>query len=64
MRYFPALALLLGAAGTQAQDNELATIIPELMTRANVPGLSIALIEGERIAWAGFFRRQEHQDRR
>jgi CubicO group peptidase (beta-lactamase class C family) len=55
MRYFPALALLLCAFRSQAQDNQLSSLIPELMARANVPGLSIALIDDGKIAWIGSF---------
>jgi CubicO group peptidase (beta-lactamase class C family) len=55
MRYFPALALLLCAFRSQAQEPNFATLIPELMTRANIPGLSIALIEDGKIAWVGSF---------
>ena len=55
MGYFPALALLLCAFRSQAQEPNFATLIPELMTRANVPGLSIALIEDGKIAWVGSF---------
>jgi CubicO group peptidase (beta-lactamase class C family) len=55
MRYFPAFALLLCSFRAQAQDPKLATLIPELMARANVPGLSIALIEDGKIAWVGSF---------
>jgi CubicO group peptidase (beta-lactamase class C family) len=55
MRYFPALALLLCPLRTPAQDHQLAALIPELMARANVPGLSIALIEEGKIAWVGSF---------
>ena len=55
MRYFPALALLLCAFRSQAQDNQLSSLIPELMAPANVPGLSIALIEDGKIAWIGSF---------
>jgi CubicO group peptidase (beta-lactamase class C family) len=55
MRYFPALALLLCAFRGQAQDDQLATLIRQLMARANIPGLSIALIEDGKIAWVGSF---------
>lgn len=55
MRYFPALALLLCAFRSQAQEPSFATLIPELMARANVPGLSIALIEDGKITWVGSF---------
>ncbi|MGD0297890.1 MAG: serine hydrolase [Bryobacteraceae bacterium] len=55
MRYFPALALLLCAFRSQAQDNQLSSLIPDLMARANVPGLSIAFIEDGKIAWVGSF---------
>jgi CubicO group peptidase (beta-lactamase class C family) len=55
MRYFPALALLLCTFRCHAQDNQLATLIPVLMARANIPGLSIALIEDGKMAWVGSF---------
>jgi CubicO group peptidase (beta-lactamase class C family) len=55
MRYFPALALLLCAYRSQAQDKHLSSLIPELMARANVPSLSIALIDDGKIAWGGSF---------
>lgn len=55
MRYFPALALLLCAVRSQAQEPGFAALIPELMARASVPGLSIALIEDGKIAWVGSF---------
>lgn len=53
MRNFLAAALFLSTAA--AQENQLATLIPDLMTRANVPGLSIALIEDGKMAWVGSF---------
>ena len=55
MRYFPALALLLCAFRSQAQDHQLSSLIPGLMARANVSGLSIALIDDGKIAWIGSF---------
>jgi CubicO group peptidase (beta-lactamase class C family) len=54
MRYSLALIVILCTAA-RAQDTKLAAMIPDLMTRANVPGLSIALIEDGKISWVGSF---------
>lgn len=54
MRYFCALAFIL-CTSLPAQENTLAPLIRDLMPRANVPGLSIALIEDGKIAWVGSF---------
>jgi hypothetical protein len=64
MRYFPALALLLCAFRSQAQEPNFATLIPDLMTRANIPGLfhRAHRRRKNRVGW--IFWSQEHQDRR
>jgi CubicO group peptidase (beta-lactamase class C family) len=48
-------SVLLLCSLAHAQDHQLASLIPDLMTRANVPGLSVALIEDGKIAWTGSF---------
>src|ERR1700676_2874037 len=57
MRLVPSLSLLLCACIAQvgAEDKALTALIPDLMTRANVPGLSIALVEDGKISWIGSF---------
>ena len=55
MRYFPALLLTAYAAFGQSPYPDASRLIPDLMKRANVPGLSMAVIENGKIAKIGSY---------
>lgn len=59
MRYLSAWSALafalVAAAPGRAQEGNLASLIPDLMNRGNVTGLSIAVIGDGKIAWIGSF---------
>ena len=51
---YPAVcALFLTSAS--AQTDRLSKLIPDLMQKAGVPGVSIAVVDGGKIAWTGAF---------
>lgn len=55
MRHSSAWTVLICAPFLAGASGKLPTLIPDLMNRGAVPGLSIALIEDGRIAWVGSF---------
>jgi CubicO group peptidase (beta-lactamase class C family) len=50
-----AILLAVAPAQTGRPSDRLGKLIPDLMNRAGVPGLSIALIEDGKIGWVGSF---------
>ncbi|SPE36562.1 conserved exported hypothetical protein [Candidatus Sulfopaludibacter sp. SbA6] len=61
MRYCSACAVIVCAVvltpapAQNAAGDKLSKLIPDLMRQAGVPGLSIALVDGGKIAWVGSF---------
>ncbi len=55
MRTLPAVVLCSVLAQAQDTPAKLTALIPDLMTRATVPGVSVALIEDGKITWIGSF---------